>query len=137
MKRALLVSCCLGLLLSGCAGLPWWKKKSAASQKQADCGASVEVLAADQLVRENRTLRRVSSSCAGRDECVAALVERACELHADAVIVESYGIQREQQYQPASVQDEKRLQAGGPIKMNSVGPPRLYAAEGRLIVWLD
>jgi hypothetical protein len=123
-------------------GAKWLRLVPLVERKNANgrdrgCAATVAVIAADQLVRPNRTLGTVSTSCASRDECDAALVARACELHADAVVVGNYRTQREPQYQPAPGQDPKRLRNSEAPRMESVGPSRQLAADGRLVVWLD
>lgn len=126
----------LALLISACAAFPMFTQKSA---KERECRSSIELIErADELVRASRTLRHVSTTCGNRDQCISALSARACELHADGVVLEGYRMLRDQQYQPAYLSDPKRVQSGdAPQQVPAPGPPAQFVAQGRLIVWTD
>lgn len=72
--------------------------------------------------------------------CTSALVTRACELKADAVIVDQSRNVRDPMEQPTyqAPRDPRRVQAGeAPLATPALGVPNICVADGRLIVWLD
>jgi hypothetical protein len=80
----------------------------------------------------------VSASCAKADACVSALVQRACELKADAVIVER-AIRLDDEMARPTYQaplDPQRV-GEAPQPRRAPGARNLHVADGRLIVWLD
>ena len=130
------------VLLGGCA--LFGARKRGASDA-AKCETPIQVLNNSEPTRSARTLRRVSATCGREDECDSTLVARACELGADAVIVESRRVlerprnMREIQYQSAPVPDPSRTRAGDTPQQEPVlgSPPQWHVAEARLVVWVD
>jgi len=131
----------LALLLSGCAALGGANQMRASPNSE--CSRNIAVLEHSALpARPTRTLRRVSTTCASKKECMSTLSARACELGADAAIVDSWRVVNEPRYEPAGTgfggtPDPKRLQRGEAPQTVAVGPPRLHAAEGRLVIWVS
>jgi hypothetical protein len=137
--RAKFVSSSLALLLAGCSAVPFWQKERRV--QKTGCSSSVEVFTQDEAVaRPHRVLRRVSTNCGNAEACVSTLVARACELKADAVIVDRSSWLRHDMAQPTyrGYQDPRRMEGGAPPSATpALGVTNVRVADGRLIVWLD
>lgn len=130
------------VLLGGCA---LFGSRTRGTSDATKCETPVQVLNSSEPTRPARTVRRISATCGREAECVSTFVGRACELGADAVIVESRRVlerprnMRETQYQAAPVQDPRRSRASDTPQQEPVpgSPPQMYAAEARLVVWAN
>lgn len=123
------------LLLASCGGAG---RLLGREQAPPECARHVEVLpSADHVHRNSELVRRISASCAKARACERQLKARACELHADAVIVDlpvrhSAGSdpQLDREWQPVAIVDGRPIQHQ-PVK------PAVFVQSGVAVRWVD
>ena len=88
-KAAVLGSAGLAVgIESACATL----REKFGRSKLSSCERAVLILTPPEVHRQHARLAPISTSCVQARECDRHLRKRACELHADAVIVQSSGL---------------------------------------------